>query len=166
MVLDDIAHTAELRIRLEAGNSLWTLKHFEVDLLPSPAPTGAMVDIGADGTGEWGLIEPEHGRLGLQDRLMSGSLWSEGTLTSGSEVSFPFLLPADGVNALSMMVDVMSGQADRLDLDLRVNGETVVPAFDVRPLVDDGEVHLSPTDLATLNTKMSGQRDELSLIHI
>lgn len=160
VVLDDIAHTAELRIRLEAGNSLWTLKHFEVDLLPSPAPTGAMVDIGADGTGEWGLIEPEHGRLGLQDRLMSGGLWSEGTLTSGSEVSFPFLLPADGVNALSMMVDVMSGQADRLDLDLRVNGETVVPAFDVRPLVDDGEVHLSPTDLATLNTKMSGQRDE------
>ena len=160
VVLDDIAHTAELRIRLEAGNSLWTLKHFEVDLLPSPAPTGAMVDIGADGTGEWGLIEPEHGRLGLQDRLMSGGLWTEGTLTGGSEVSFPFLLPADGVNALSMMVDVMSGQADRLDLDLRVNGETVVPAFDVRPFVDDGEVHLSPTDLATLNTKMSGQRDE------
>ena len=49
MVLDDIAHTAELRIRLEAGNSLWTLKHFEVDLLPSPAPTGAMVDIGLTG---------------------------------------------------------------------------------------------------------------------
>ena len=60
-------------------------EHFEVDLLPSPAPSGAMVDIGADGTGEWGLLKLEHGRLGLQDRLMSGALWAEGTLTSGSE---------------------------------------------------------------------------------
>ena len=160
VVLDAIAHTAELRIRLEAGNSLWTLKHFEVDLLPSPAPSGAMVDVGADGTGEWGLVDAAHGRLGLQDRLKSGDLWAEGTLASGSEISFPFLLPADGVNALSMMVDVMAGQADQLDLELRMKGNTVVPAFDVRPSVDGGEIHLSATDLATLNNAMSGQRDE------
>ena len=54
----------------------------------------------------------------------------------------------------------MSGQAGRLDLELRMNGNTVVPAFDVRPMVEDGEIHLSATDLATLNNAMSGQRDE------
>lgn len=160
IVFESIAHTAELRIRLDSGNSLWTLKHFEVDLLPSPAPSGAMVDIGADGTGEWGLVDPAHGRLGLQDRLMSGAPWAEGSIVSGSEVTFPFLLPADGVEAFSLMVDVMSGDANRLDLELRMNGNTVVPAFDVRPLIENGEVHLSAMDLATLNNAMSGQRDE------
>ena len=160
VVFDAIAHTAELRIRVAPGSSLWTLKHFEVDLLPSPAPSGAMVDIGADGNGEWGLVDPAHGRLGLQDRLLSGGQWAEGTLVSGSEASYPFLLPADGVDAFSLIVDVMSGQAGRLDLELRMNGNTVVPAFDVRPMVEDGEIHLSATDLATLNNAMSGQRDE------
>lgn len=159
IVFDAIAHTAELRIRTAAGSNAWTLKHFEVDLLPSPAPSGAMVDIGADGTGEWGLVEAAHGRLGLQDRLTNGEQWMESNMIGGADVVVPFLLPADGVEALSLVVDVLSSDTNLLNMELRMDGNTVVQPFDVRPFVDEAEVHLSSTDLATLNAALSGQRD-------
>lgn len=158
-VFDSIAHTAELRIRTAPGSNLWTMTHFEVDLLPSPAPSGAMVDIGGDGNGEWGLVDAAHGRLGLQDRLMNGDQWAEGTMVGGSEVAVPFLLPADGVDAFAMVVDVLSGSTNRLDMALRVGGATVVPAIDVYPSLVNGEVRLSATDLNSLNSGLNGKRD-------
>mgnify|MGYP001180250194 CR=1 FL=1 len=159
IVFESIAHTAELRIRLASGSNAWTLKHFEVDLLPSPAPSSAMVDIGTDGTGEWGLVDAAHGRLGLQDRLMNGAQWTEGNMVSGSDVTFPFYLPSDGLQALSFMVDLPSTDLNRLDMELHVGGNTAVPAFDVRPFIDEGEVHLPTTDLAALNNALNGRRD-------
>lgn len=158
VALEDIAHTAQFRIGPETAGGSWVLSEFQVDLLPSPAPERPMVDVSSDGAGEWGLVEVEHGRLGFQDRFSNGERWIEGTMVSGGRVSASTYLPASGLEQFGLMVDFLSGSADWLNLELQVDGTTVVGPVNMTSALHDGEYLLPSVDRNLLLNALSGLR--------
>ena len=157
--LSDISHRYQLRIVPDTTGSSWTLGRLMVDLLPSPAPLHPMLDVGADGAGEWGLLDRSHGRLGLQDRFIDGAGWKEATMVAGADLSFSTYLPASGVAAFGLVLDAPAGGMDRLSMSMNVGNQQVSSVVNVTHALAEGEAMLPSVDLALLNQALTGGRD-------
>jgi hypothetical protein len=157
--LSNIAHRSQVRIVPDTAGASWSIGSLTVDMLPSPAPLRPMVDVGSDGAGEWGLVDPSHGRLGLQDRFLDGSRWKEQTMSMGADATFSTYLPSSGVDAFGLIVDAPAGGFDRLTVSLRVGGQQETSEVNITHSLTDGEALLPAVDLALLNQALDGGRD-------
>ena len=144
--------SAQFRI-LSTGGS-WNLDTFDVELIRTSVPDGLRIDVGIDGISDWTLEDKSLGRLGIQDRLMDGSMWQTLPSTPASSAVFTMLLPAAGVDAFEFGIASPGQSMTSPFLTMAVDGQDFM-STSLPNLEDLQVVELSSTDLNSLNSALS-----------
>jgi|TARA_B100001094_G_scaffold128919_1_gene124969 hypothetical protein len=138
---------------LSTGGS-WNLDTFDVELIRTSVADGLRIDVGMDGVSDWSLEEKSLGRLGIQDRLMDGSMWQTFPSTPSSSAIFTMLLPSAGVDAFEFGVASPGQSMTSPFLSMAVDGQDFM-SYPLSTLDDLQVVRLSSTDLNSLNSALS-----------
>lgn len=135
------------------AQTLWTLNTFDVELVRTSTPDGLRIDVGLDGAPEWSMDQSHIGRLGMQDRLLDGSIWKQQQFSVSSSANFYISAPTKGLDSLSFVLSSPLQEMKSPYLALAIGGNDVL-SRSLPNIQSMYEVSLSSTELLNLNSAL------------
>ena len=142
------------QFRISSSGGTWNLQTFDVEMVRSSIVDGLRFDVGLDGVSDWSMALPEVGRLGVQDRLIDGSLWQTRTASPGAPAMYEMALPLDGVSGLEFAVASPANPSISPTIRMLISGQEVL-SKSLQTVQDLTIITLTTSELSSLNSALS-----------
>ena len=149
-------------LRVVSTGGSWTFDKISVELIRTSVADGLELDIGLDGTGDWSMDRTGVGRLGIQDRLSDGTLWSSSQSSPSSPSQFSLLVPKQGLNDFEFAIMSPSTNLINPYMTVSYNNQDILTSSlsDFSNIV---EIRFTPSQISSINNAISQSVPDVNL---